>query len=130
MLKDIEDLTYNYLHSIHDNWFIMGLRGIHFNTPSSDYLIGLFEGLHFHMLLHALLKENKKIKEPEYEFITTLIDEKDALRYQKKEKFIFYIIKYMNYSCCKSYIWHCTIMPKNIQLAILEHMVNLLKLEK
>ncbi len=130
MLEDIEILTNTYLDDSEGYWDDAGLRGVYLDIENTFYYIGLFEGMHFNMLLYCLLKKNGQITKGHVDFIYHLPLENDPIKYKKKEKFIRHIVKFMSYNCCHEYVHGYTYLTKSITIAILERMIYFLKLNQ
>ncbi len=129
MLREIERLTFDYLNDNDDAEYDAGLRGVEtYGDDISDYMLGLYDGLHFYALLHHFLfNKNKEITIVNDMFIENIDDEDEG---PKKEQFMIYITKFMTYNCCWKYVrMDHQDLPEKLELALLERMVYLLKLK-
>lgn len=122
MLEDIEAIARNYIEPTISDPYDRGFLGIIESEDSRDrwYCEGLYDGQHFHTLLHILKQDG--VITCSYRF---MIDKQT----EKHKKFMLYIIKYMSYYCCLDYLLTADI-PKEFKIPIVKRLMDMIVTDK
>lgn len=128
MLDNIELIACRYI--AFTNNYHAGLAGVDPPDPiGQTYLHGLYDGKHFYTLMNYMKGIYGTIEGSHY-FISDLIDDARSDEFPIYRKFRLYIIKYMSYHCCLSYLNKDDSKHEDaFTVALLERMLYIIKID-